>query len=74
MEFAEVALKRVLHSLNVSDLDKAREAVTLFQQQQSAAARVRLIQALVFSCEYVMYLLSLHSCSVYFRALWRYAH
>ena len=53
MEMAEVTVKRILHTLAISDVDKAHECVSIFSQLTSAASRVKIIQAMIFTSEYV---------------------
>ena len=53
MESPELSVKRILHDLSKSEIDKIGSCISLYSQIGLAAARVSCIQGLIYSCEYV---------------------
>ena len=49
----EVFVTKVLHTLNLTDYDRARALTDAFSSSKAGAARIRVIQLIVQYCEYV---------------------
>jgi|LauGreDrversion4_2_1035121.scaffolds.fasta_scaffold369134_3 hypothetical protein len=49
----EVFVTKVLHTLNLTDYDRARALIDAFSTSKVGTARIRIVQLIVQYCEYV---------------------
>ena len=53
METTEASVKKLLHTINISDNEKASQFISIIHANTDGVVRVRVLQVLINCCEYV---------------------